>query len=192
MKGIKFRIQCPVDKKPTYLKSGKLSQELTINYSILNGVNSLLEEKQDAKFNTRYCRVGGHTGEKINFYCNTHSQFLCQVCLLQGGHLSSGCVVKPASEMIAHKIMETESKDLIERVDMKIDDLLGTQMQAQMVYDGCIGNFEMMKKQVLALIEDDSEDFLDKFKSSWEKERARTRKMVDELRQQKKAMEQSY
>ena len=108
-------IVCPFDKTKHPITTS-VEKDLPINYSLLRGLSAFTSKKQQVK----YCSKSGHGGEHLNFYCKSHAELVCQMCLIKDCHLAQKCDLVSSEEYLWSQTIKSE----VESTKSKINEYL--------------------------------------------------------------------
>lgn len=157
-------VECPICKIEHQIAQGKsVEQAFPINYSITKGLDAYVKEKKYGAYYKRYCAK--HRAESLNFYCETCKVLLCQMCLIQDGHLAKGCKVDASQEMITKQIIEDECKGVISQLEDHILKLTLEKMGVMEDSSNQQAHFRNMLMQIQKVIEHEGENALKSYKS---------------------------
>ena len=116
-----------------------------MNFAVLDGLSAYNQEKRYANYFRRYCSKEGHKSESLNFYCTDHDQIVCQLCLIQDGHLS-GCKIQSSEDKIGKEIMKQEIAGCNKRLNEEILQLTFEKMNMVERNRSLTGHFELCSK----------------------------------------------
>ena len=160
-------IQCPFDKSQHQINHS-IEKDFPINYSIIKGLAAFSALKNNTSAFRRFCHRKGHKAEVLNFFCKTHSQLLCQLCLIDGGHLQ-GCQLDSSQELISSQVFKAESNKCRKQLEEHILDLKVQKMNMYEMFFGETKNFEFVCKQLQSIIQGQCEDHIKDYTTKYEK-----------------------